>query len=144
MAPSRRLLLVAGAFALGGMPPFNIFISEFWTVAAAIAAGKIWLIVACLLLLTVGLAAFVRMIAGAVFGEAPALMKRGDVGALALAPVAVLLVLILVLGVHLPAPVAQLPQTAAGVVAGQQTAGPTMAGLFPPLPRAWRRFQAQP
>lgn len=127
VAPVTGLLLLCGALALGGAPPFNLFVSEFWTVVAGVRAGQTVLIVICLLLLTVVLAAFVKLVGGTLFGAAPDHVRRGDVGLLNLLPLAVLVVLMLGLGLHLPAPIAQLLDQAAGVVlSGQSGAG--MAG----------------
>ncbi|WP_245593557.1 hydrogenase 4 subunit F [Azospirillum halopraeferens] len=116
VAPVSGVLLMAGALALGGMPPFNVFVSEFLTVTAGIDAGYGWLMIVCLVLLTVVLAAFVRMIAGSILGASPPTVAKGDVGPLALAPMAVLLVMMLIMGVRVPAPVAGLLREASAIV----------------------------
>ena len=43
--PFTAVLFAGGALALGGMPPFGMFTSEFAIAVAGIYAGKIWLIV---------------------------------------------------------------------------------------------------
>jgi hydrogenase-4 component F len=118
VAPASGLLLMAGALALGGVPPFNVFISEFITVAAGVKAGYAWLMIVCLLLLTIVLAAFVRMIGGSILGPAPANMKKGDLGPLTLLPIGLVLALVLLMGVHVPAPAAQLIADASETVLG--------------------------
>ncbi len=121
VAPITGALFIAGALALGGVPPFNIFVSEFMVVTAGLAAGHPWLIGLCLLLLTVVLAGLVRMLAATVFGAAPDNVPRGDTGALTLLPMGVLLVAMLVMGIRAPAPVGQLlARAAAQVQTGSQ------------------------
>jgi hydrogenase-4 component F len=118
VAPASGLLLMAGALALGGVPPFNVFISEFITVTAGVKAGYSWLMIVCLLLLTIVLAAFVRMIGGSILGSAPANMKKGDLSLLTLLPIGLVLALVLLMGVHVPAPAAQLIADASEIVLG--------------------------
>ena len=47
VAPMTAVLFASGALALGGIPPFNVFISEFSIAVAGIYAGKTWLMVFC-------------------------------------------------------------------------------------------------
>ena len=56
VAPVSAVLFAGGALALGGIPPFNVFVSEFSVVVAGITAGKTWLVILCLILLTIVLA----------------------------------------------------------------------------------------
>ena len=37
-------VFAGGALALGGIPPFNVFVSEFSIAVAGIYAGKTWLV----------------------------------------------------------------------------------------------------
>lgn len=116
VAPITGLLIGAGALALGGMPPFNIFVSEFMVVTAGISAGHGWLILILMLLLTVVLAGLIRMLAGSLFGPAPEVVSKGELGPAMLAPMAVLLALMLWFGVCMPRPVIALVENAAAVV----------------------------
>jgi len=118
VAPVSGFLLMAGALALSGAPPFNMFISEFMTVVAGVKAGYVWLTLVCLLLLTVVFASFVRFIDGSVLGPAPANLSKGDLGGLTLAPLGLALALVLLMGVHVPRPVAQLVADATGLING--------------------------
>lgn len=54
--PFTAVLFGGGALALAGMPPFNIFLSEFMTVTAGLARNHLLIIVLLLLLLTLVLA----------------------------------------------------------------------------------------
>lgn len=116
VAPASGVLLIAGALALCGIPPFNIFVSEFMLVTAGLGAGYGWLMVICLLLLTITLAALLRLIGGSLLGSRPDGVPAGEVSVFATAPMVVLLALILVFGVALPRPVARMVENAASVV----------------------------
>lgn len=123
--PFSAALLAGGALALGGMPPFNVFLSEFMTVAAGLAAGHPWLTVGLLLLLTLVLGGLVRMVARALFAEPPEAVSRGELGLLTTLPMAILLALMLVMGTHIPPPVSRLLEQAATiVVSGAPDASP--------------------
>ena len=127
VAPISGLLLMAGALALGGTPPFNVFVSEFLTVAAGVKAGYAWLMVVCLLLLTIVLTAFSRMITGSILGPAPGNVARSDLSALTLVPMGVLLALMLLMGLHVPGPVTQLIADASETVLGTPAASAQLA-----------------
>lgn len=126
--PITGFFLIAGALALGGAPPFNVFISEFMTIVAGVKAGHIWLMVLSLLLLTVVLAAFVRFIGGSVLGPAPETLRRGDLSDLTLVPLGLALALILLMGLHVPHPVSRLIADATGLISGTGESATTDAG----------------
>ncbi|WP_192458276.1 hydrogenase 4 subunit F [Musicola keenii] len=116
VAPLTGALLAGGALALGGMPPFNVFLSEFMTVTAGIHAGQLPLTLLLLALLTVVLAGLVRMVAMTVLGSKPEAVSRGELGWLTTAPMLILLVLMLVMGTRIPQPVTQLLERATAIV----------------------------
>jgi hydrogenase-4 component F len=101
------------------MPPFNVFLSEFMVVTAGLAAGHLWLTIGLLLLLTVVLGGLVRMVACLLFGDAPPATSRGELGWLTTLPMAILLILMLVMGTHIPQPVSRLLENAASIVMHQ-------------------------
>jgi hydrogenase-4 component F len=100
--PVSGVLLMVGVLALVGTPPFNIFLSKFFLITTGFGTGHIWLMILCLLLLTVVFAAFFRVIASALFGEKPDSVVKGEANWLTLLPGAVLAVLILALGLYIP------------------------------------------
>jgi len=116
VAPFSGLLIGAGALALGGLPPFNVFVSEFMVVTAGISSGYGWLIVVLAILLTVVLAGLVRMLAGSLFGPSPDIVPKGEVGVLMLAPMAILLAVMLWFGIRTPDTVITLVKQASAVV----------------------------
>ncbi|MBI0450231.1 hydrogenase 4 subunit F, partial [Dickeya dianthicola] len=116
--------------ALGGMPPFNVFLSEFMTVTAGIHAGYLPLVLVLLVLLTVVLAGLVRMIATSVLGSQPEAVSKGELGWLTTAPMLILLVLMLVMGTRIPQPVIHLLEQATTIVLNGNPAGePTPPSL---------------
>lgn len=116
VAPASGVLLIIGALALAGFPPFNVFVSEFLIFAAGLKAGYFWLMIACALFFTITIAGLIQIIAGSVLGKSPETMPKGDVGLAALAPMAVLAVLVLTMGFAVPDQVSQLVQEATAIV----------------------------
>ncbi|MCH1925121.1 hydrogenase 4 subunit F [Shewanella sp. C32] len=123
VAPLSGALLAGGALALGGMPPFNLFLSEFMTVTAGIRGGYLWLVIVLLVLLTIVLAGLVRMIVMSVLGKQPDNVSKGELGWLTTAPLAVLMVLMVLMGTHIPQPVQQLLKQATTIVLNGDQAG---------------------
>lgn len=123
VAPVTAILFVGGALALGGMPPFNVFVSEFMAISAGIHAGNIALVVLLLVLLTIVLGGLIRMIAKTVMGAAPQEVEKGELGWMTTAPMAILIALMLVMGTCVPDSVKQMIGKATGVVLshGEQT-----------------------
>lgn len=120
IAPLTAVLFAGGALALGGMPPFNVFVSEFMLVTAGINSGKGWMVFLLLVLLTVVLAGLVRMIAKTVMGSAPEEVGKGELGFLTTAPMLILVVLMLVMGVCIPKPVTEMVTSATGIVMNEK------------------------
>lgn len=116
VAPISGFMIGAGALALAGVPPFNLFTSEFLMVTAGIELGHGWLIAGCLLLLTIVLAGVVRMAAGVLFGPKPTEVPQGEPSVLTLIPMAIFLILMLVMGIRIPTPVGQLLDRATAIV----------------------------
>jgi hydrogenase-4 component F len=118
IAPASAILIIAGALAIAGAPPFGLFVSEFtiirgalinhaWAVAGGMAAI---LLVAFLALME----PFNRM----VFGEGKEMSShpRSELGFLVLAPGYILLAAVLVLGLWIPGPLHSLLVGASQVV----------------------------
>lgn len=114
--PVTGVLFGAGALALGGLPPFNVFVSEFLVVTAGIKAGNGWLTVLIMLLLCVVFAGIVRMVTSTMLGEAPDNVQKGELGIVKLIPMGVFIIVMLWMGVRMPAPVIQLVENATKIV----------------------------
>ncbi|MBK9925459.1 MAG: hydrogenase 4 subunit F [Anaerolineales bacterium] len=100
--PFSGVLLMVGAMALVGTPPFNIFLSKFFIITTGFGTGHIWLMVFCLLFLTVVFAAFFRALGPSLFGQKPDSTVKGEANWLTLLPGAVLVILIVALGLYIP------------------------------------------
>lgn len=104
--PLSGSLFLLGFLAITGSPPFGPFISEFAILNAAFATGRFvtgGLFLVFLLVVFVGMGATVLRV---VQGRAPADVRDTAYrdGLLTGAPVAILLAMVLLLGLHIPAP----------------------------------------
>ena len=86
------------------------------TVTAGLARDHLFITILLLLLLTRVLAGLVRMVARVFFARPPAAVSRGELGWLTTAPMAVLLVMMLLMGIHIPHPVSQILEDASAIV----------------------------
>ncbi len=117
-APWTAGLLLAGLFAVTGSPPFGLFISEFTILGSAFHAGLAWLAVVMLLLMAIVFVGMARMILGIVYGRPPAgAPVLAETLPLVAGPL-VLGVLVLALGLHLPAPLRTVLDQAARSLGG--------------------------
>ncbi len=130
VAPVTGVLFAAGCLALAGFPPFAMFVSEMFMILAGVAAQVWWAVVLVLVALVVVIMALVRMITGSALGKPSEGIKRKDVSALALAPEIVLLVLVVVLGVALPGPLAGSIEEASSIVLSYEEENPENDSLF--------------
>jgi hydrogenase-4 component F len=119
--PFSGILLVVGLFALTGSPPFGMFISEFTILRAAIGQHHPWiaaLFLALLAIIFVGLGSMIlEMVYGTPSEALPARQFRESVRLVA-APAA-MAVLVLLLGLHLPGPLAHALSVAATMLGGR-------------------------
>jgi hydrogenase-4 component F len=99
----------AGMFAIAGLPPFGIFISEFALIRAGFAAGRVWLMGVVLVLLVVAFIALVRNLNQMLYGAPPAdSTPLGESQPWALVPLGLCLLILLALGLVSPWPISQL------------------------------------
>ncbi len=130
-APWSGALLLTGLFAVTGSPPFGLFVSELTILGAAIHRDLVWLAIVMVVLLAVIFIGMARMILNVVYGEANhAEESTGTGGATGwdgkpfretwplLAGPLVLAALVLLLGVHIPAPLHALLDQAAQALGG--------------------------
>lgn len=103
LAPVSGVLLLAGLFAVTGSPPFGLFVSEFTILGAAIGQGHPVVGVVTVALLAVIFVGMAGPILNLLYGEPPAPEYGPRAGALRLAGPLALLLIVLLLGVYLPA-----------------------------------------
>src|SRR5262245_5121792 len=115
-APHTAVLFAAGVFALGGLPPFGLFLSEILIVKAGWAAGHPLLTTAVLILLLIAFASLLVQLHRMLFGEAPTGIAQGERAGGAVFLLSVPVVLLAWLGVSIPAPVQMLLSNAVMVI----------------------------
>ncbi|HUI01384.1 MAG TPA: hydrogenase 4 subunit F [Nitrososphaerales archaeon] len=124
--PFTGALLLVGGLAIVGMPPFNIFASEFLALTSGFAGGQFMAASAMILLLVLVFAGFIRQLVPMVFGSpssdrsAPlgSTERKDDMGMLAVLPMVILATIVVVLGFYMPQPLQTLIRDAVHVVQG--------------------------
>ena len=121
--PVTGVLLLIGGLAIAGMPPFNIFLSEFLVLTAGFGTGQFVVVSTMILLLVVVFAGFLRHLVPMVFGSPPpGKTTTSDEGAgpdgmgvLAIVPMLILAALVIILGFYIPQPLQTLIRDATQV-----------------------------
>lgn len=114
--PVTGVLFLIGGLALVGMPPFNIFLSEFLILSSGFASGQFIAVSIVILFLAITFAVFLRHLIRMVFGNPTSEMKKDDMGKLAIIPMAILCSLVLILGVYMPDPLHSLIQNTSAII----------------------------
>jgi hydrogenase-4 component F len=115
--PLTGTLFAAGVFAVIGLPPFGLFISEFALLRAAVASGRHVVVGLVLGLLVLVFVSLVRHLNRMLYGTPSRLPDIVEENRRALVPVALCLAAVVVLGLTLPAPVARLLALGAEIIA---------------------------
>jgi hydrogenase-4 component F len=106
--PGTGWLLLAAGLALVGLPPFGLFVSELVLLRAGFAIGRPWLMGLVLVLLTVAFVGIVRNANRMLYGRPPAAVPVGESTRWRLAPLALGVAALAVLGLAVPPPLASL------------------------------------
>ncbi|HXG13699.1 MAG TPA: hydrogenase 4 subunit F [Candidatus Nitrosotenuis sp.] len=114
--PITGIFFLVGGLALVGMPPFNIFLSEFLILSSGFTSGQFIATSLVILFLVVTFAVFLRHLLKMIFGNPSSEMKKDDMGKLAIIPMAILCSLVLILGIYIPAPLQTLIQNASVII----------------------------
>lgn len=115
-APHTGTLFAAGIFALGGLPPFGLFLSEILIVKAAWAAGHPVLTGAVLVLLLIAFGSLLLQVHRMLFGETAPGRARGERASAPIVLLTIPLLLLAWLGVSIPSPLQMLLNKAVFVV----------------------------
>jgi hydrogenase-4 component F len=105
IAPFTGVMFALGLFALSGLPPFAMFISETTMFIAGIQGGLVWLIVIVALALTVVMAAIFQLAIRGIFGAVPEGVKKERIPTTSLIAEFALLLVVAGFIVALPGPV---------------------------------------
>lgn len=117
--PVTGIVFVLGTFAITGMPPFGIFMSEFSTVAGAIQAKHYIVAVLLLLLLSVVFAGFIKQISKMFYGNNPnSKIEKGEVYYIGSTVLVILLCIVTFVGIYIPAPLKSLMDACTEIILG--------------------------
>jgi hydrogenase-4 component F len=117
--PLTGVLLIAGAFAAMGLPPFGLFVSEITVLRAVLAGGNAWaaaLYLGFLSIIFLGMAAAILPMAQG--GAAPGTVRSREPWSATL-PSACFALGALILGVYVPRPLLSLIGAAARQIGGR-------------------------
>src|SRR5574338_1567209 len=116
--PVTGILFLIGGLALVGMPPFNVFLSEFLILSSGFESGQFIATSLVILFLIVTFAVFLRHLIKMIFGNPSSEMKKDDMGKLAIIPMAILASLALILGIYMPVQLQTLIHDASVIING--------------------------
>ncbi len=109
----KTMPLTGGLFAIGflaimGMPPFGIFISEFWLVKAGFSEGRPWLMGVLLALLVIAFIALLVAMNKMLYGAPPEGIVTGETDRWQAAILGLSVAGLIVLGLTIPVPLMTL------------------------------------
>ena len=116
--PVTGTALLLGILAIAGLPPFNIFISEFTIISAGFAEGRYVVTSLILVLISLAFAGLVFAASKMALGSAPGKVKPGEQGKWSVVPVIVLMVSVVGLGIYIPAYLQNILGQVVSVLAG--------------------------
>ena len=116
--PITGALFLIGGFALVGMPPFNIFLSEFLILSSGFQSGQFLAVSIVIIFLVVIFAVFLRHLIKMIFGSPAVEMKKDEMGKLAIIPMAILGTLVIVFGFYIPNQLQELVHNASVIING--------------------------
>jgi len=111
-------MLILGALALTGSPPFGIFVSELTILSAGFNGGHVFAALVLLGLIAIIFVSFLRYINRMAFGAPAEEARSGEFSRLGLLAMGVSVVLVVGLGIVIPAPLGELLRRAAAVFGG--------------------------
>ena len=118
LMPVTSAMLILGALALTGSPPFGIFISELSILSAGFRGGQAAAALVTLALIVIIFIRFMRPINEMVFGRPAGQQAAGEISLTSIGAMGLSLLLILALGLVIPAPLAELLRRSVGVLGG--------------------------
>jgi hydrogenase-4 component F len=118
LMPITGMLLIVGGLALTGSPPFGVFISEFSILSAGFRQGFLLPAIVMLALIALIFIGFLSFLNRMVFGKPPTEVKPGETSYASLLAMGLSVLLVVGLGVFIPAPLSDLLHQAAAVLGG--------------------------
>ncbi len=117
--PRTSLLWLLGILAIIGSPPFGLFSSELMILRGSLSTGHWWIAAGYLISLAIAMAAISARVFKMTFGNPKPTHKVRLGGPSLYLPSAVLMLLVLVLGVYIPNPIANMLQSASMAIMGK-------------------------
>ncbi|MFQ5476836.1 MAG: hydrogenase 4 subunit F, partial [Nitrosopumilus sp.] len=106
--PITGFAFLIGGLAIIGMPPFNIFMSEFLVLSSGFESGNFLASTLVILFLVIIFAGFGKHLIKMIFGSPQQNMSKGDLGKLSIIPMVILVSIIFIMGVYVPEPLQTL------------------------------------
>ena len=120
--PLTGTALLLGSFALAGVPPFNIFMSEIAILTAGFSSGNI--LASCIILvsLVIVFAGIVKHSTAMAFNSPPSGVGRGEIDGWTVLACSILLVPIVILGIYIPNFLDNIFNQSVCIITGEETA----------------------
>lgn len=117
--PVTGAAFVMGAFAITGMPPFGIFMSELNTVIAAVYSKKYIITALLLIFLSIVFAGFTKQLSKMFYGKnINTEVKKGEIDFIGPSVLVVLLCIIIFAGIYIPTPFKSLLDNISSIILG--------------------------
>lgn len=114
--PVTGFMFLIGGLAIIGMPPFNIFMSEFLMLSSGFSSENFLASALVILFLVVIFASFGKHLLHMVFGNPKSEMKKEDLGKLSILPMIILVSIIFIMGIYVPEPLQTLIEDATKII----------------------------
>lgn len=117
--PVTGVAFILGVFAITGMPPFGIFMSELNTVIATLYSKKYIVAALLLIFLAIVFAGFTKQISKMFYGKnSNSEIKKGELDNIGPAVLIIMLVIIMFVGLYIPAPFKSLLNSTSDIILG--------------------------
>lgn len=106
--PITGFAFLVGGLAIIGLPPFSIFMSEFFVLSSGFKSNNYLASFIVILLLVIVFAGFSKHLLKMVFGTPKSTMEKSDLGKLSIIPMMILISIIFIMGIYVPGPLQTL------------------------------------
>ena len=114
--PVTGFMFLIGGLAIIGMPPFNIFMSEFLMLSSGFSSKNFLASALVILFLVIIFASFGKYLLRMVFGNPKLEIEKGDLGKLSVLPMVILVSIIFIMGIYVPQPLQTLIEDASKII----------------------------
>lgn len=114
--PVTGFAFLIGGLAIIGMPPFNVFLSEFFMISSGFKSGNFLVSAILILFLLIIFASLLKHFLNMIFGISKHDIKKGDLGPFSVIPMIALVSVIFVMGVYVPDSLSALITNASAIL----------------------------